>query len=578
VQQGIKQIEQDADGAIKLAGFGYSDGGMYRQVAQDFVKLRQGIQTRATKMYGDAETASGGLVPPGANGLSRPAEQLLAELPDGFESLHPSIVKKLRDMAGVKDPKTGEWVKEPADASWVQLHNLRTQIRQDIKWNDLTSDVRNGTLKFLDGKINEVLHPIEENAAPQIKEASKLLKLADGFYRENMGPLNHTQLKTLVKAMDAGGVAADPKQLLKVAIRDGSTEVANIIKKTVGPQTWNAMRAADVKEMMQQSRTLAEDGSIDAVKFAKQVLDRKQNNVLEVLHGKEGAARLEQQARYVQQLKGDLPIHPKPGDTVADTILRARAAAEDLEKQADADPFKLLKKETQTMLRDHAALQKKLAAERSAHPLNFLLDPNVGANKAIDRIVKDPDLIVAASRAFPGGEKSPEFTLIRQVWAERFLRGGMDVGERLGRTSEEIQKLMFPGVTLADMHTLAKEMELLTSGKTVKGGSDAGGSIMAQAAVENPFGRISGLGKMAGPVKAIPAANFVARATLTAYYNFVHGLVTSPSTLRWLMKGFNSRDPIEKEAARAELRAALQRGGAIGAGAAESIYQGSGPG
>jgi len=78
---------------------------------------------------------------------------------------------------------------------------------------------------------------------------------------------------------------------------------------------------------------------------------------------------------------------------------------------------------------------------------------------------------------------------------------------------------------------------------------------------------------MAGPVKAIPAANFVARATLTAYYNFVHGLITSPSTLRWLMKGFNSRDPIEKAAARAEFRAALQKGGAMGAGVGAAANQ-----
>ena len=390
VNEGFQAIEKQADDAIRVAQVGHNAGDLWRTVAESFVGLRKSIGVRASKMYEDAETASGGLVPPGSNGLARPAQQLIEELPENFESLHPSIVRKLRDIAGTKDPKTGEWIKEPADATWVQLHNLRSQIRQDIKWNDLPSDIRNGTLKFLDGKINEVLHPVETgetaavgrlpvsaevkaepfrpsqvpdpNAPPayrvaiedkgkklfsatlspwsgeyrindiervdpsakgmgpaayqklaefirrqhntellsgvsgdtspgakavqaklqaaglfdaesgavrpgdRIKEASQLLKLADAFYRENMGPLNNQQIKSLVKALDSG-LQADPKALLKATIREGKTEVAETIKKTVGPQTWDAMRAADVQDMMQSSRMT--DGSIDAMKFAK---------------------------------------------------------------------------------------------------------------------------------------------------------------------------------------------------------------------------------------------------------------------------------------------------------------------
>ena len=383
VNEGFQAIEKQANDAVRVAQVGHNAGDLWRSVAESFVGLRRSIGERASKMYTDAETASGGLVPPGSNGLAHPAQQLIAELPENFESLHPSIVKKLRDIAGVQDPKTGEWIKEPADATWVQLHNLRSQIRQDIKWNDLPSDIRNGTLKFLDGKINEVLHPVEEGTAfslpkgyklsavetrapgfdpnapggfkitvsdaqgkpqflaeikpwgdgyhigdverigeeskglgpavyselakfveartgkplqsgvlagdtslgakkvqeqlqksgmfdpatlrvkagsppSQIQEASKLLKMADSFYRENMGPLNDRQIKSLVKALDSG-LQADPKALLKATIREGKTEVAETIKKTVGPQTWDAMRAADVQDMMQSSRMT--DGS-----------------------------------------------------------------------------------------------------------------------------------------------------------------------------------------------------------------------------------------------------------------------------------------------------------------------------
>jgi len=571
VQQGFKDIEKQADDAFKVAKVGYNSGDLWRTVAESFVKLRRGISERANKMYGDAETASGGIVPQGSNGLARPAQDLIAELPDNFESLHPSIVKKLRDIAGVKDKETGEWIKEPADATWVQLHNLRTQIRQDIKWNDLTSDVRNGTLKLLDGKINQVLHPVEESAAPEIKQASQLLKLADSFYRENMGPLNDHQLRTLVKALETGGVQADPKALLKVAIRDGKTETANIIKKTVGPQVWDAMRAADVKEMLQQSGTLAEDGAIDGVKFAKQVLDRKNNGVLEVLHGSEGAERLVKQARYVEQLRGKLDIKPRPGDTVNDTILRARAAVADAEAVADKDPLKAMSNE---MKKVEAATRKEFADKQATRqqedPLAFLNNATVGAHAAVDRILGNPDLIVAASRAFPGGESSSEFKLLRQAWAERFMRdSGLQPGEKLAKVTPEVQALMFPGVTLDDMHMLAKEMKLLMEGHTMQG-SDVAGGMMAQSAVENPLGR-TGLGKLAGLSKMVPGLNFGLRAGMTAYYNMVRGVLTSPSTLRWLRNGLKSRDPVEREAARAELRAALQRGGAMGAEAGVGI-------
>jgi hypothetical protein len=564
VQEGFKDIEKQANDAIRVAKVGHNSGDLWRTVAESFVALRRSIGARATQMYTNAETASGGLVPPGANELAGPAWQLLDELPEGFESLHPSIVRKVRDIAGIKDPETGEWVKEPIEATWVQLHNLRTQIRQDIKWNDLPSDVANGTKKFLQKRIDEVLHDVENQ--PELREASKLLKLADNFYRENMGPLNAQEIKTLVKALDSG-LQADPKALLKIAVRDGKTEVANTIRNTVGPATWDAIRAADVQEMMAQSRML--DRSIDGATFAKEVLERDRNGVLDVLHGEQGAARLRQQATYIEQLRGKLSIQPRSGDTANDIILRARASAEDAKNLAKTDPLKAMRIE---MKKVEAAARKEVAAMQAAgQPLHwqqlaFLNNATVGANEAVDTILKDPDLIVAAARAFPGGEKSPEFQLLRQVWAERFLRTTLQPGKKLSAESKEVQELMFPGATLEDMHMLAKEMELLMSGATMRGRSgDLGGSIMAQSAVENPLGRASGLGKLTKPVKVIPGVNPGARAVLTAYYNTIRGVLTSPSTLRWLRKGLKSRDPVERETARRELFAALQKGGILGA-------------
>jgi len=565
VQEGFRDIERQANDAIRVAQVGHNAGDLWRTVAESFVALRRSIGQRATQMYGNANTVSNGLVPEGAEALAGRAQALIAQLPEGFAASHPTIVRRIATMAG-EVGENGEVIREPVAATWSELHELRTQLRQDIKWNALTSDVKNGALKHMEHGINEALHAVEN--APELREASRLLRLADDFYRENMGPLNNQQIKSLVKALDSG-LQADPKALLKIAVRDGKSEVATTIRNTVGPQTWDAVRAADVQEMMAQSPQLA--GSVDGLKFANMVEDRAQNGVLEVRHGDQGGARLRQQALYIKQLRGKLPIAPRPGDTANDIILRARSAVADAEVKAASDPLKLLQNE---MKKVESAVKKEMAANKKPDPLAFLSESTVGANKAVDKILGDSDLIVAASRAFPGGEKSPEFQLMRQIWTQRFLSETLEPGEKLAATSPEIQALMFPGITLDDMHMLAKEMRLLMSGKTLRGGGeDMGGSMMAQSAVENPFGRASGLGKLAGPAKLIPGANAGARAALTAYYNGVRALLTSPSTLRWLRKGLTSRDPQAKEAARAELRAALQRGGAMGASAAEAVEQ-----
>jgi hypothetical protein len=563
VQEGFRDIERQANDAVRVAQVGHNAGDLWRTVAQSFVALRRSIAQRAEGMYGNANTASNGLVPPGAEELAGRAQELIGQLPEGFAQSHPTIVRRIAAMAG-EVGEDGEVVREPTAATWSELHELRTQLRQDIKWNDLTSDVKNGALKHMQNGINDTLHSVENQ--PELREASRLLRLADDFYRENMGPLNNQQIKSLVRALDSG-LQADPKALLKVAIRDGNTEVANTIRNTVGPVTWDAMRAADVQEMVSQSRLL--DGSIDGLKFAKQVEDRAQNGVLDTLHGDRGGGRLRQQAVYIQQLRGKLPVTARPGDTANDIILRARSAAADAEAKAASDPIKMLNNE---MKKVEAAARKEFAASRKPDPLAFLNESTVGANEAVNRILKDPDLIVAASRAFPGGEKSSEFQLMRQIWTERFLRETLEPGDRLAKTSAEIQALMFPGVTVDDMHMLAKEMKVLMGGKTLRGGGeDMGGSMMAQSAVENPFGRASGLGKLAGPAKMLPFANFGARAALSAYYNTVRGVLTSPSTLRWLRQGLNSSDPEAKAAARAELLKALQRGGVVGAGVAQGV-------
>jgi hypothetical protein len=49
---------------------------------------------------------------------------------------------------------------------------------------------------------------------------------------------------------------------------------------------------------------------------------------------------------------------------------------------------------------------KPTRSTRKPDPLAFLNESTVGTNEAVNRILKDPDLIVAASRAFPDANSS----------------------------------------------------------------------------------------------------------------------------------------------------------------------------
>lgn len=579
IDQGFVDLDRQSTDALRIARAGHNSGDLWRSVGEQLNAYRTGIQARARTMYDTADELSGavrnpatGMMEGGAQpelgNLAQRAQAFLEQLPEEFEKNHPNIVARIRNMASKQDEKVydmladirgqdpyGEVIKADTP-TWSQLHDLRTQLRQNIKWNDLTSDVNNGTYKYFQSRLDEILHA---GGTSELKEASEALKRADAFYRTNMGPLENRQIQAVADGLKSG-LTADPKSLLDLILKDGRTEVAKKIESIVGENTWNALRAADTQEMIQSSRDL--NGAIDGKKFAREVLKRQNQGLLGTLHGP-AAERIVEQARRIEQLAGRLNIQAVPGDTANDIIMRARAAETAAREQAQQDPLKTLRGEMAGIQKTHAAEMK---AARAANPISFMLDPTVGAHEAVDRILKSPDMLMAAARAFPGAEASPEFELIRQVYAQRFLRSdihGLSAKLTEKSMTPEIQALMFPGVTLKQMHLLAKEMDMLRSDAA----AGFGNSLMAQNIVEHPLGSATGFGKLAGPAKMIPGSTLTSGALLAKYYKLIRKISTSPTTLRWLEKGLTSSDPAGRTEARAALRQLAQQSGAIGAGA-----------
>lgn len=149
----------------------------------------------------------------------------------------------------------------------------------------------------------------------------------------------------------------------------------------------------------------------------------------------------------------------------------------------------------------------------------------------------------------------------------------MDPGKRLAKVSEEVQQIMFPGVTLEQMKTLAKEMDFLLAGR---GTRDTAKSMAAQSRINNPWGHmLAGEGtvaKIVGTPFRLAGGNPLGRFFLGKYYKFVTEIANKPAFLRWLQKGLDG-----DEQARAMVKAEVQRrmkiGGAVGAGAAQAVGQ-----
>jgi hypothetical protein len=566
IDAGYKDIENDIKTGMKVAEAGHNSGDLWQAIGNKLISLRKAFGERATNMYDAADQAAGGHLP-NIEGLPHQAEQFLEQLPPDFQSKYPDIVRKLRDLAGTKDEK-GEWIKEPVNPTFGQLHNMRSQMRANINYSDLTPGIREGVYKFFAGKVDQILHDVD--AVPALREASGLLKQADAFYAENIKLFNANQVKAVMRGLESGE-PADPQALYNVVVKSGQTDLTEKIKEKVGPNLWAGVKAADMTAMLDASKTLVPD-VIDGKAFARQVLDRVRNNTLEVVHGKEASQKLIEQAQRIEMLDGRLPIPVRPGDTVTQVIARARQAEELAKAEAKRDPLSALTKEMRKIEVEGKREAAKLAAERRKDPLGFLYNPTTGAAEAVDKILGSEDLILAAATRF--GEKSPEFEMLRQVWAQRLLTGGMRPGHELAKVSPEVQQIMFPGVTLEQARTLAKEMDFLLDTRAGSRGTAQGMSAMAK--VEHPWG--SGLlGKAVGAgAKLVPGSGAAARSALGTYYATMRKLMTSPALLRWLERGLNG-SPADREAVRQSIAAVLQKGGAVGAGAGETAVQGAGP-
>jgi hypothetical protein len=317
IETGFNDIQTDIDRAMAATKRGERSGDLWAQVGEKLRQVKTGISAKAALRYNQADQVAGNVLPDIAN-LPDLARGVLSELPEGFEGKYPSIVKQIRDMAGEVDEK-GEVVREATTPTFGQLHKLRTVLRNNVNWYDLTPDFKEGAIKFLAREVDSVLK--SPGAAPELQAAAQILDATDKWYGKVIRPLTDKNIQAVLNGLESG-MPADPKLLYNTLVKEGRTELTNKVKKLVGPTLWASVAAADRQEMIDAAKTLT-PGTIDGRAFVRQVLERYRSGMLDAVHGPQGS-RLMGQARNIEMHDGRLPIPSRPGDTITETIVRTR--------------------------------------------------------------------------------------------------------------------------------------------------------------------------------------------------------------------------------------------------------------
>ncbi|HSV26238.1 MAG TPA: hypothetical protein VLJ17_24840 [Xanthobacteraceae bacterium] len=576
IKESLDHLRKDVDSAIKMHDAGENPGALWKMVGTKFEEFAYAVKIRARRMY-NAVDATAGNVLPDTSSLMDDATAFLHGLPQAFRDKYPN---EIRTLAKMTETETGAGAqtfagteKDFEQITWPQLRQLRSWVRYGIDYNDLTPDIRQGSLIFLEKKINAVLH--DKKAPEQLKEAAKMLDRADNFYRQFVPMLDDERIKTVRRALRAGS-GGNPESLARTLFAPDHTEAMFKIREMVGDNYWAQVQNAHTKYLLDQSRTLT-PGVYDGQKFASQVQELVRNGLLKNAYDEVTARRLAAMAEDIQSVNGTVPLAAREGSTIQELMKTAQVAAQSAKKMADIDPLKMLSQEMQRLDKDYNVKVRKAQGERRAEPLGFLYEEKMSglATAAADKILAKEDTIRAAAQMF--GRESPEFKALQQVYAYRFFQrplgetGKMleQIGDPKKGITDEVQALMFPGVTRGQMVQLAKDMDFLFSA----GGPDVGGSLAAASRVLNPWQHIP-LPKLTGVsmILHVPGISFAGRFLLGKVFATIMDGVSHPNFLNWLAGNLKG-EPIEREVAKRVLKERMRMGGWFGGTAGQMMQE-----
>lgn len=552
IRDSIARVDHTTEAA--LAPDAANPGALMRQAEGEIRALRVQFGQDARRSYEAADLAAEGHLP-NAAGLGPMAQEMLDGLLPPVRAAYPREVQLLARLAeeeaapaasGLVDangqPIPSSQTPEGPQITFGQLHELRNWLRHAIDYNDLAAGPKQGVYKLLESQVNGILH--DQEAVPELRAAAHMLDQTDRWYGENITRFKDSAVKAIIKS----GTAAAPENagaLASLIIKPGNPARIGLMRNMLGPETWSNVLAADMRDMVVSARD--ETGGVSPQKFASEIMKAQNDGTLVAAHGAQAARGMVRLAQQIQSVYGDFSVNPLPGDTVTTLMERAKVAINQAEAMAARDPLGELGRQTKQI--NDRAKQMEAAGEEHIreNPLRVL--PTMEGEAAAQRILDSPDLIRATAAQF--GPTSPEFTAIRQAWARRFMQREIaqtgDMATDLLKTPEDVQRLIFPGVSRQGMVRLAQHMQMIFP----SGGADS-----------TSLG-LSGMGMMFHPANAAVLPHSVrlilsvvptpiARAVVSSTLDWMSRVATDPRLLSFVTRGMDG-SPAEKAAADAAL-------------------------
>ena len=452
----VDQLQQRLQGEID-AGFRQIDqrraaSGRPGNIAQDLgrrlTEYRQQLTGRANQLYDAWKGSAAGKVV-NVSGLKDAANNFMSNLPEDLKAAYPALIRQIGEL-------------DQGGMSVVELHRLRTQLRDLAGDTRLTPNFRKGPYAYMAGVVDDTMH--DTAATPGLKPIIRQLDKIDSWYAKNFRVLQNKTLQSVVdEAKD--GLFPDPAAVIKQIVEPGESATLKKLFQLGGPKIRARVQTADLDQMLQNATRL--DGKVDAKQFAAQVANRQKNGTLTLVHGNQ-ASDLVTLAQRLSARVGDLPLQDLTPDNFIRNLKLLNKASDELERLTKQDPMKFVAGIDKDADRQVQELLKSFRAKYGANAdiLGFLRNPNVLAEHAADRVLQSEQTLRAVIDRF--GTSNPQvIDLLRQKALERLLapvlrgQGGESLIQPLSKMTPGAQKLLFPNGLDQDLVEIARGLEVM---------------------------------------------------------------------------------------------------------------------
>lgn len=433
---------QDADLAVNTRTMP-ANAQPHKDFAEAVQLKRREFGRTIGRLYDDVHEMAGEAQIVATDGLKASVKDIVEALPkDG----KPNIFREISEL--------------PEAITLKDAQRFRTRLREESDSGTLTP----GTVHHDYGQMAKAFDSaLDPNAmGAMAPEALKLLKQADGLYRQGIRKFDDAKLNQMVNDAKSGKVLDPEKFAASLFDTESTARIANFAD-LVGPTVWKDVQTSYASNLWRRATKLAKEGTQSREVSGRSLVDTlaEQGTRLDSVFGRQTANEMRQYADRLAAINGSI------------------------------DPKALQTGQFRTALETSLAKQEQLREFVSSDVLRAFAK---GGPKEVDTAI---DVLLAPGKTEQlrdvvrfFGSGSPHVEALRNAAIKRAFDGtiittktglqqrisGASIDKFLSQYTREEQELLFPHGLAQDLRIVADEMKALFPKAT----DDTGRSIAAQ--------------------------------------------------------------------------------------------------